>query len=121
MLLDHDRPHTYSFSPLSPALPLIRDGRLIALAVSTARRTPVLPDVPTLAEAALPGYEFQGAVWGLRASSSGLDATRPAHETRRSGRGGNRRLILPASVLRCTAPQHKSRFLCDSETCCTEL
>ena len=29
------------------------------MAVSTARRTPVLPDVPTIAEAALPGYEFQ--------------------------------------------------------------
>jgi tripartite-type tricarboxylate transporter receptor subunit TctC len=61
MLLDTMTGRThYSFSPLSPALPLIRDGRLIALAVSTARRTPVLPDVPTLAEAALPGYEFQG-------------------------------------------------------------
>jgi len=42
-----------------PTLPFIRDGRLLPLAVSTARRTPVLPDVPTIAEAALPGYEFQ--------------------------------------------------------------
>ncbi len=49
----------YFLSPLVPALPFIRDGRLLALAVSTARRTPVLPDVPTIAEAALPGYEFQ--------------------------------------------------------------
>ncbi len=49
----------YFLSPLVPALPFIRDGRLLALAVSTARRTPVLPDVPTMAEAGLPGYEFQ--------------------------------------------------------------
>jgi tripartite-type tricarboxylate transporter receptor subunit TctC len=49
----------YFLSPLVPALPFIRDGRLLALAVSTAQRTPVLPDVPTIAEAALPGYEFQ--------------------------------------------------------------
>jgi tripartite-type tricarboxylate transporter receptor subunit TctC len=49
----------YFLSPLVPALPFIRDGRLLALAVSTARRTPVLPDVPTIAEAALPGYEYQ--------------------------------------------------------------
>ncbi len=42
-----------------PALPLIREGRLLPLAVTTARRTPVLPDVPTMAEAAIPGYEFQ--------------------------------------------------------------
>ena len=49
----------YFLTPLVPALPFIRDGRLLALAVSTARRTPVLPDVPTIAEAALPGYEYQ--------------------------------------------------------------
>jgi len=49
----------YFLPPLVPALPFIRDGRLLALAVSTARRTPVLPDVPTIAEAALPGYEYQ--------------------------------------------------------------
>ena len=49
----------YFISPLVPALPLIRDGRVLALAVTTAQRTPMLPDVPTVAEAALPGYEFQ--------------------------------------------------------------
>ena len=49
----------YFLTPLVPALPFVRDGRLLALAVSTAQRTPILPDVPTIAEAALPGYEFQ--------------------------------------------------------------
>ncbi len=49
----------YFLTPLVPALPMIRDGRLLALAVTTAQRTPLLPDVPTVAEAALPGYEFQ--------------------------------------------------------------
>jgi tripartite-type tricarboxylate transporter receptor subunit TctC len=49
----------YFLSPLVPALPLIRDGRVVALAVTTAQRTPLLPDVPTVAEAAIPGYEFQ--------------------------------------------------------------
>ena len=49
----------YFMSPLVPALPFIRDGRLLPLAVTTVRRTPVLPDVPTMAEAALPGYEYQ--------------------------------------------------------------
>lgn len=48
----------YYFSPLAPALPFIRDKRLVPLAVSTASRSPVLPDVPTVAEAALPGFEF---------------------------------------------------------------
>ncbi|HKA45600.1 MAG TPA: tripartite tricarboxylate transporter substrate binding protein [Burkholderiales bacterium] len=49
----------YFLTPLVPALPFLKDGRLLPLAVTTARRTPVLPDVPTMAEAALPGYEFQ--------------------------------------------------------------
>ena len=49
----------YALAPLLPALPFIRDGRLLALAVSTPHRAPILPDVPTIAEAALPGYAFQ--------------------------------------------------------------
>ena len=48
----------YLFSPLGLALPMIRDNRLVALAVSTSSRAPALPDVPTVAEAALPGFEF---------------------------------------------------------------
>ncbi|WP_424140236.1 Bug family tripartite tricarboxylate transporter substrate binding protein [Roseomonas chloroacetimidivorans] len=38
-------------------LPFVRDGKFRALGVSTTTRAPLLPDVPTIAEAALPGYE----------------------------------------------------------------
>lgn len=48
----------YFFAPLGSALPFIKDGRLLALGVSTLERTPALPNVPTIAEAALPGFEF---------------------------------------------------------------
>jgi tripartite-type tricarboxylate transporter receptor subunit TctC len=48
----------FVFSPIGLALPLVKDGRLMALAVSTAARAPALPDVPTVAEAGLPGFEF---------------------------------------------------------------
>ena len=44
------RVHT-SFAPIGNALGMVRDGRLVALAVSTSARVPSLPDVPTLAEA----------------------------------------------------------------------
>jgi tripartite-type tricarboxylate transporter receptor subunit TctC len=43
------------------ALPLIRSGRLRALAITTARRSALLPDVPTVAESGVPGYEV--ALW----------------------------------------------------------
>jgi tripartite-type tricarboxylate transporter receptor subunit TctC len=48
----------YMFSPVGPALPFIKDGRLLALAVGSAQRSPLLPDVPTVAEAALPGFAY---------------------------------------------------------------
>lgn len=38
-------------------LPHVRSGRLVALAVSGAQRSPVLPEVPTVAEAGYPGYD----------------------------------------------------------------
>ena len=46
------------FFPTIPgALPFIRPGRIIALGVSGPKRAPVLPQVPTVAEAGVPGYE----------------------------------------------------------------
>jgi len=42
---------------MPPATPHIQGGRLRALAVTSAKRTPVFPDVPTMAESGLPGQE----------------------------------------------------------------
>jgi len=47
----------YMFSDLSPALPLVRDGKLRALGVTSATRVPAAAEIPTLAEAGVPGYE----------------------------------------------------------------
>jgi tripartite-type tricarboxylate transporter receptor subunit TctC len=47
------RVHT-SFAPIGNALGMVRDGRLVPLAVSTSARVPSLPDVPTLTEAGVP-------------------------------------------------------------------
>ncbi len=48
----------FFFAPLSSALPLIKDGRLQALAVGTAQRSPVLPNVPTTLEAGFPRSDY---------------------------------------------------------------
>jgi len=54
-----------TFNTITLALPYIRDGRLHALGVTSAQRSGLLPDVPTIAEAALPGFEFTfwNGVW----------------------------------------------------------
>jgi len=46
-----------AFTSLPPAIPLIKDGKIRALAVSAAKRVAALPNVPTLAEAGLPDQE----------------------------------------------------------------
>lgn len=48
----------YSFAPIGNALPFVKDRRLVALAVTTAARVPSLPDVPTVSESAVPGFEW---------------------------------------------------------------
>jgi tripartite-type tricarboxylate transporter receptor subunit TctC len=44
-------------SSLPPAIALVREGKVRALAVTGPARSPIFPDLPTVAEAALPGYE----------------------------------------------------------------
>lgn len=52
------------FTTILSVIPHLKAGRLRALAVSTKTRSPALPDVPTVAESGLPGYEFTGW-WGM--------------------------------------------------------
>ena len=51
----------FGFSTLPQAVPLVREGRLRALGVSSPERMPLLPEVPTIAEQGFPGFErFEG-------------------------------------------------------------
>ena len=47
----------FSFGSMASSLPLVRGGRLRALAVTSRDRSPALPDIPTVAESGVPGYE----------------------------------------------------------------
>ncbi len=48
----------YYFSPITPVIGQIKTGQLVALAVGSPKRASALPDVPTTAEAGVPGSEF---------------------------------------------------------------
>jgi len=50
----------YFFSPIMAAVPYIKSGRVLALGVTTAQRAPPMPEVPTIAEAGLAGFVYQG-------------------------------------------------------------
>lgn len=49
---------TFTFNTVTLALPFIRDGRLVALGVSSRSRSELLPNAPPIAEAGIPDFEF---------------------------------------------------------------
>ncbi|HTP94353.1 MAG TPA: tripartite tricarboxylate transporter substrate binding protein [Burkholderiales bacterium] len=63
---------TVTFSSTLETAPHIAGGKLRALGVTSLKRSPVLPNVPTVAEAGLPGYEFDG--WHVLVAPKGTPA-----------------------------------------------
>ncbi len=49
---------TYTFDAIASQLPQVRAGKIRGLAVTSAKRLAALPDIPTIAESGLPGYEY---------------------------------------------------------------
>jgi len=75
----------FYYCPLSTAIPLVRDGRLLALAVSTPTRAAALPDVPTSIEAGYPDSDY--TIW-YGAFMAGQDAARDRRALPRGGGPG---------------------------------
>ena len=48
----------FYFSPIAPALPLLREGKVVALAVGSSKRASILPDLPTTLEAGFPDSDY---------------------------------------------------------------
>src|SRR5690606_37338451 len=49
-----------AYSSLASVIPLIKSGRLLPLGITTEKRAAILPDVPTVAESGVPGFEASG-------------------------------------------------------------
>jgi tripartite-type tricarboxylate transporter receptor subunit TctC len=65
---------TYMIAPISITLTPIRDGKLFPLGVTTARRSTLLPEVPTIAEAGVAGFDFPiwYGIWAPAGSPTGV-------------------------------------------------
>ena len=79
-----------TFGTLGSSLPLIKDGKIKLLAVSTTRRASQVPDIPTIAEAGVPGFET--SLW--------FALVAPAKLPRRSPRGSTRSSTRSSSIPR---------------------
>lgn len=62
----------FTFGDIAAVLPQIQAGKLKALAVTTAKRVPSLPDVPTIAESGLPGFDI--SLWSALFAPVGTPA-----------------------------------------------
>jgi tripartite-type tricarboxylate transporter receptor subunit TctC len=85
------------FDNLSSIVPFIKDGRVKALGVSGARRSPILPQLPTIQESGVKGYET--TAWGGIVGPKGL----PAEIVNRLNVEINRILASPAVRARYSA------------------
>jgi tripartite-type tricarboxylate transporter receptor subunit TctC len=69
-----------TFATMPTAIAFIRDGRLRALGVCTTKRSAVLPQLPTVAEAGLPGYESTNSVGILAPAGTPRDVVAKLHQ-----------------------------------------
>jgi tripartite-type tricarboxylate transporter receptor subunit TctC len=69
----------YYFSPIAPVIGQIKEGQLLALAVGSPKRAAALPEVPTTAEAGVPGSEFNFWIGMMAPSKTPRDVVSRLH------------------------------------------
>lgn len=70
----------YYFSPIAPVIGQIRSGQLVALAVGSPKRATALPQVPTTAEAGVPGSEFNFWIGMMAPAKTPRDIVNRLHD-----------------------------------------
>ena len=70
----------YYFSPIAPVIGQIQAGQLLALAVGSPKRAAALPDVPTTAEAGVPGSEFNFWIGMMAPAKTPRDIVNRLHD-----------------------------------------
>jgi tripartite-type tricarboxylate transporter receptor subunit TctC len=70
----------YYFSPIAPVIGQIRNGQLVALAVGSPKRATALPQVPTTAEAGVPGSEFNFWIGMMAPAKTPRDIVNRLHD-----------------------------------------
>ena len=70
----------YYFSPITPVIGQIRSGQLVALAVGSPKRASALPQVPTTAEAGVPGSEFNFWIGMMAPAKTPRDIVNRLHD-----------------------------------------
>ena len=87
----------YLFGSFGPAAEYIKSGQMRALAVCSAKRSAVAPDVPTMAEAGVPNFE--SATWNVVVAPAGT----PPAVVERLNRAVNEAVKAPAMAERLRA------------------
>jgi tripartite-type tricarboxylate transporter receptor subunit TctC len=102
------------FSPLPVALPLIRQGRLRALAVTSRKRVSLVPDIPTIAESGYPKYEFNlwnGLLVPAKTPKETIAAIHNAVVTALKAPEASKRLTEMSSTVIANQPDEFAAFL----------
>ena len=105
---------TFMFDPLAASAPHIRGGLMRALAVSTPQRNPSFPDLPTVAESGVPGYDFSS--WGAMLAPAGTPRAvimklNSAVSAALAAPDINKRFTDMGLVVRASSPEEFTKFL----------
>jgi tripartite-type tricarboxylate transporter receptor subunit TctC len=103
-----------AFSTAVAALPYVQSGRLRVLAVSTRERLPTLPDVPTIAESGLPGFDggsWQGVVMPAGASRDIVDAANGALVRTMSAPEAKAKILSMGGIVASDTPEQFAAFM----------